>query len=138
MDPSAIAAIATSAVSLLAPYLKQMADGIVAGAGKRIGEDGWRTATSLYESIRQKLAGDARESTVLKALERTPNDSDTQAAVRFELKRVMAEDLNFAKQLAVLLKEADEAGADTIFQTTIHGNVEKLVQMGNVYGPVRI
>jgi len=35
-----------------------------------------------------------------------------------------------------LLKEASEAGADTVFQTTIMDNVQKLVQMSNVYGDV--
>jgi len=50
----------------------------------------------------------------------------------------METDSDFAKELANLLRETSEAGADTIFHTTINGNVQKLVQMGNVYGDVRI
>jgi len=71
-------------------------------------------------------------------LEKSPDDGDTQATVRFQLKDTMATDESFTLELANILKEASEAGVDTIFHTTILGDVQNLVQMGNVYGNVKI
>lgn len=142
MDATAIATIASATVSLLAPYLKSLGEQLAKKAGEEIGakagETAWGKAKQLYETLKAKFASKPDTAKVISALEESPNDEDTQAAVRFHLKEMMASDESFAKELANLLKEASEAGADTIFQTTIMGNVQKLVQMGNVYGDVKI
>lgn len=142
MDASAMATIATTAVSLLIPYLKSLREEMAKKAGEEVGakagETAWIKAKQLYETVKAKFTSKPDASKVINALEKKPDDEDTQAAVRFHLKDLMASDESFARELATLLKEAAEAGADTVFQTTIFGNVQKLVQMGNVYGDVKI
>lgn len=142
MDSSTIATIASTAVVLLVPYLKSVSEGFAKKAGEQLGEKSgelaWAKAKQLHQFIRTKFADDSGSEKALSALEETPDDSDTQAAVRFQLKDQMSADNEFAKQIAALLKEADKAGADTVFNTNIHGNVEKLVQMRDVYGDVNI
>lgn len=142
MDAIAIATIASATVSLLAPFLKSLGEELTKKTGEEIGakagEAAWGKAKQLYEIIKAKFFPKPDTAKVINALEKSPNDEDTQAAVRFHLKEMMTSDESFAKELASLLKEASDAGADTIFQTTIMGNVQKLVQMGNVYGDVNI
>jgi hypothetical protein len=52
----------------------------------------------------------------------------------------MVLDRSFTEELAILLREASEAGAETVFQTTIFGDVQiqKLTQIHNVNGDVII
>jgi len=142
MDASSIAMIASAAVSLLVPYLKSLGEGIAKKAGeeigKKTGETAWRKTQHLYETIKTKFMTKSDTSKIINALAKSPEDTDTQSATRFHLKEVMTSDEYFAKELATILKEASDAGADTIFHTTIYGNVQKLVQMGNVFGDVKI
>jgi hypothetical protein len=142
MDASAIATIATAAVSLLVSYLKGLGDELAKKAGgeigRKTGETVWEKAGHLYDAVKAKFAAKPDTARVINALEESPDDTDTQAAIRFHLKEMMASDEDFAKELADVIAEASEAGADTVFQTTIFGNVQKLVQMGNVHGDVKI
>ncbi len=142
MDTSAIATIASATVSLLVPYLKSLGEEFVKKVGGEMGtksgDTAWNKARQLCETVKAKFTPKPEAAKIIKALESSPDDADTQAAVRFQLKEMMTQDENFAKELANVIKEASEAGADAVFQTTIFGNVQKLVQTGNVYGDVKI
>jgi hypothetical protein len=142
MDANIIATIASATVSLLIPYLKNFGEGLAKKAGEEIGSKSGETAISkaklLYETIKAKFSAKPDMAKTINAFEKSPDDGDTQATVRFQLKDTMATDESFALELANILKEASEAGADTIFHTTILGDVQNLVQMGNVYGDVKI
>lgn len=142
MDASAIATIATATVSLLAPYLKSLEEGLTRKVGEEVGakagETAWGKAKQLYETVKAKFTSRPDATNVITALEKKPDDEDIQAALRFHFKEVMGSDEIFARELANLLKAAADAGAGTVFQTTIFGNIQKLAQMGNVYGDVRI
>ena len=142
MDEHAISIIAETTVSLLVPYLKSLSEEFVKKAGEQIGgtlgETAWTKAKQLYEVVKGKFSSKPESNKVITALEEAPHDEDTEGAVRFHLKNMMASDENFAKELALILREASKVRVDTVFQTKIIGNVEKLVQMGNVYGNVEI
>lgn len=142
MDTTVITTIASATVSLLAPYLKSVGEEFAKKAGEEIGsktgESAWSKAKHLYERVKAKFSSKPETAKVMNALEKAPDDADTQAAIRFHLKDIMTADESFAKELANILRQASDAGADTIFHTTIFGDVQKLVQMGNVYGDVKI
>lgn len=132
MEPVAIATLTSSVVSLLVSYLKKSGEAFVSEGGKAA----WAATSRLYERVRKVVGGEAGGP--LLSLEATPEDADAQAALRFTLKKLVADDQELGAQLTALLKESDEAGADTIFQTNIHGPVEKLTQIGVVHGSVNI
>ncbi|OGW14372.1 MAG: hypothetical protein A3G93_14945 [Nitrospinae bacterium RIFCSPLOWO2_12_FULL_45_22] len=134
MDPTSLATIATSAVALLSPYLEKAGEEFAKSAGSAA----WNKAEKLYQAIKAKFAVKFAAREALDNLAKIPEDPDTQAAVCAELKKVMAVDEKFAKQLAGILKEAAEAGVDRVFNTTIYGDVAKLIQIGDVYGDVTI
>ena len=142
MDPGAIATIASSAVSLLAPYLRKAAEELPKktseGLSKVPTTAAWNKVKELYNAIKTRFAGKEAAIEALDDLEKTPDDPDTQADVRAQLRKLMQADDAFAKQLAILLKDAADVGVDTIFKTNIYGNVQKLTVMRDVHGDVTI
>lgn len=142
MDAITIATIASATVSLLVPYLKSFGEGLAKKAGEEIGSKSGETALSkakyLYETVKAKFSAKPDTAKAINALEKSPDDGDTQAVVRFQLKDIMATDESFANELASILKEASEAGVDIVFNTTISGDVQNLVQIGKVIGNLKI
>jgi hypothetical protein len=138
MDEHAITIIADTAISLLVTYLKQIGEHFVKQGIQGVSEAAWDQAKQLYEAIKNKLSSQPESGKAITTLEQAPDDEKIKDAVRLYLKEIMASDENFAKEIALILREASKVSKDTIFQTKITGNVEKLVQMGNVYGNVEI
>jgi len=136
MDPNTISVLAGAAVSLLVPYCTKLAEEMTSGVGGKMADAAWDKAKELYSLVRQRFTSSPEALKVFDALEKTPQDTDTQAAVRFHLKSEISNDETLGQKLATLLKEADQAGVDAVFNTTIHGNIEKFTQVGVVYGDV--
>jgi hypothetical protein len=130
MDTEALVTIAASAVALLSPYLKKAGEEMA----KVTGDIVMQKASDLWETVKNKFHKDPITQKLIVDLTRTPDDSDTKSAFRYQLKNAMESDEDFAKRLAAILKEAAEEGADTVFHTSISGSIHQLIQMGNVYG----
>lgn len=142
MDAIAISGIASAVVSLLVPFLKNLTEGMSKKAGEEIGSKAsnlaWEKTRKLHELIKAKFSSTPEASKAITALEQTPEDGDTQAVVRFQLKDMLTSDNGFAKELSILLKEASDAGANTVFQTTITGNVQNVIQAHDIHGGIKI
>ena len=142
MDPTTIGAISSSAVSLLSPYLKKLADKVFEKGGEDIGkaagEVALKKAKALYNTIRNKFEGECNAEQTLAKLAKTPTNRKQQSEIKRLLTEAISSDEKFAGQLANLLKEAAEAGVDNVFNTNIHGDVQKFVQIGIVRGNVHI
>jgi hypothetical protein len=142
MDSLAIATIASTTISLIAPYLKTIGEVIVDKAsgeiGSKVGSAAWGKVKNIYDMVKLKFKASPDTEKAINALEAKPDDDEIQAVVRFHLKEILKVDNEFAKELANLLRESSVACADTIFNTTVMGNVQKLIQMGYVYGDVNI
>jgi hypothetical protein len=134
MDAPEIATIASTIVALLGPYLKKAGEKI----GEKAGEAAWNATKKLYDAVKARFSAKPEAEKVIKALEQSPEDKDVQAAVRFYLKEMLTTDESLKRELALLLEEALEAGAQTIFRTTISGNVQGFVQAQNIYGSVSV
>jgi hypothetical protein len=132
MDPASITVVASAVVSLLSAFLKKFASDAAAGAAKEAGADSWAKAKNIYDSVKNWFSGGDASS--LESLEQSPDDSDAKAAVQADLQKLMLGDEVIAKQLAALIKEADDAGVDTVFNTNIHGDVEKFYEIGVIHG----
>ena len=122
--------LAGAAVALVVPFLaeggKELAKKVGGEAGERI--------VQLYDEIKAKLTGGGAEA--LTDLEKQPEDADSQAALRVQLKKALEADPAFRAELATLVAEIKAKGGDQIIQTaTISGdrNVTKQVAgSGNV------
>jgi hypothetical protein len=123
MDPQTISTIATTVVGILSAYLAKAGE----AAAKKFGED-------IYQVLKARLGKKPAAQEALADLEKAHDDTDLQAALRVQLKKLLAEDEAFAVQLQHMLQEVGgtEAGATIIKQ--IAGDNAKL--FGLVFGNI--
>jgi len=128
MDPITIA---TAAVAALTPYLAKAGEKIATDAGEAV----FKKAGELYDFLKQRLAGKTSAATALEDLRQTPQDPDNAAALRKELKKLLAEDTDLLRALATQLEPA--AQGNTVFSNQIAGDVGSITQIGHA-GDVHI
>ena len=113
--------LATTAVSLLVPYLAEAGKSVA----NKVGEDAWnllnRKIETLYELIKNKFHIDDYASETLERLEEKPEDEDRQKAMEIVLKEVLKEDKLFKKMLSKLVIEMKQEGSDNVIQADISG-----------------
>jgi len=123
MDPQTISVIATTAVGVLSPYLAKAGE----VAATKVGED-------IYQALKARFGEKPAAQEALADLEKAPDDGDFQAALRVQLKKLLAEDETFAAQLQQSLQEAGETEAGATIIKQIAG--DKAKQFGQVFGNV--
>jgi hypothetical protein len=123
MDPVTVSVIATTTVGVLSSFLAKAME----AAASKVGGD-------LYQILKDRLSKKPAAQEALADLEKVPEDTDRQAALRVQLKKLMTEDESLARQLEQLLKNAagTEAGATVIKQ--VAGDNAK--QFGQVFGNI--
>jgi hypothetical protein len=125
MDAQTINAIAATAVGFLSPYLAKAGE-VVA---RKLGED-------LYNILKARFGARPAAQEALADLEAAPTDSDRQASVRSQLRKLLDEDEAFALELQNLLGDAARTEDKAVEITQTAGN--DATQFGQVYGPVTI
>lgn len=142
MDASIIPTVASTIVTLLVSYLKNFGENMVKKAGEdlsnKAGELAQVKVKQIYKKIKRKFSSEPIENGVVESLEKSPDSAEIQAKFREHLEAKMASDSVFAMDLIKLLVEADKTGVDSVFSTTVHGNVEKIIQMNDIHGNVSI
>ena len=139
-----ITLLAASAWTVLQPYLPILATKAVEELGTQVPA----VVGTVWESIKKKFVTRTSAKEALEDLKQSPEDSDTQATFRQQLKKLMADDQSFATELSQLLEAAGDTyaasltGDGAIAQGTgakavgaggvmIGGNVDGNVVMGN-------
>ena len=134
MDLAIITTIASSVVSLLSPYLVKAGEGFAQSTGKAA----WEKTKELFQAIKNKFGNKDDSKRTLIDLEKNPNNTDFQLAVKQQLEKIMLADEDFAEKIFQLLKQASDSGVDQIFNTKVYGNVKNITNMRDVNGPVTI
>lgn len=119
VDPS-IAALASTAVATLIPYLKVGGE----GAAKKLGEESAKSAAKLMTWLRERFSDSDTEA--LTDLEKAPEDSDNQAYVRKRLQKLLLAEPAFARELEGILPTAIQASSMT---QNISGDGNKAAQI---------
>jgi hypothetical protein len=142
MDANSIAFLASSAVHVLAPYLRDAGHEALKSAAGEAGKKAFASAVAeaktLYEVVARKLGGGGAPGEALAHLEAAPNDTSTQRGLENELTSAMNGDATFAHTLAEQLVRIANSNADASFVNNISGDVGKLVQIGTVIGNVNL
>jgi hypothetical protein len=134
MDPITIAALTGFATSALINFVRNAGEEF---AGKA-GEAAWNALGKIASLTRAKFLKSSPEGTAaLESLTAAPTASGKVAELAVRVRAAIESDPEFAAELAKLVRVAQEAGADSIFNTTIHGNVGKLVQIGEIHGDLK-
>jgi hypothetical protein len=138
MDESLVSPVAGAVVGFLMAYFRKAAESGAAELGKQAGSAVWQKAKGLFDIVRAKLGHSQNAQAKLDALAGSPDDPAKAEAVRIEIQRLLETDPSLLKIFREQLHQLDEAGADGIFQTNIHGAVKNFTQIGTMYGILEI
>ena len=119
-EPVTAAALASAAVSIVAPYLAELAK---SGAGK-LGEVGAAGVGKLWGRLTARLTGSGAEAA--EDARKNPDDPDAQGALRLQLRKALEADPEFRAEIAALVAESG-GGGSTATQTATQigdGNVQ--------------
>jgi len=133
MDSASIALIANATIAFIIPYLKLLGDEMAKEIGKTAGATTWSKAKQVFDILKTKFSSKPSASEALEDLAKQPEDRDSAAAVRAQLKKIMSSDDEFSKELAGMVREVVEA--DRYFSPELHnkiyGDNQTIVQTGN-------
>jgi len=103
-----IGLLATTAVSLLVPYLAKLGKTLAADIGEEVSGHVRDKVKVLYETIKNKLTGNDCASQTLERLEEKPEDKGRQDMMASVLKESLPNDPQFQKVLDQLLSEIEQ------------------------------
>ncbi|WP_239342425.1 hypothetical protein [Frankia sp. CiP3] len=115
-----------------------LAKSALESAGGQVGESVWRVLTRLGDIVqRQCQEGSDDEETLSRALA-APEDPAAVERLAHLVQEIMESDPEFRNLVAELAEVP--LSAHPVFKTTVlsGGSVEKLVNVGNVYGDVQL
>jgi len=116
MDITALAHDITITMVPLLPYLLKAGESAAEETGKKIAGGAWEAAKKVWSLMRPRIE---RTTTALAAAIEAagmPDDKDAQAALRFQLKKLLAEDDTFAQEVSKSWEEGKAAGLHLIIK----------------------
>ncbi|NEP69028.1 hypothetical protein [Moorena sp. SIO3A5] len=109
------------------PFLLKAGNKVVEGALQTLGEDVWRKATAVWGKLQPKLEVKPLAKGAVEELANSPDDPDALDVLQKQLKKLLEQEPELAKDLAELLKKKPEgitkksgninAGRDAIFSS---------------------
>jgi hypothetical protein len=143
LDAAALAKMVTSLLAPAIPYLLKGGEQAWGEASKKIGTDIWEGAkatwTKLASHSKSKPEVENKMPEIVKAareVANNPSDEDAQAALRFQIKKLLIHDPELGLEIEKALNEAKHSSA----QTAIHiGGVDisggaNVTNSGNIAG----
>lgn len=112
-----VAILAKEITAFLAPFLPdliKMGEKAAEEAGRKLGGDAWESAKALWRKLRPKVEAKPAAQEAVKDLAAAPKDEDAQAALRLQLKKILAEDETLASDVARIWKKAKAGGVMAI------------------------
>lgn len=115
MEPVTTTAVATAAWIILRPYLERLAG----KAADKVGEAVPSKVVSLWKAVRAKMGSKpAADEAVNDAVDR-PQDEDSQATARVQLRKLLDEDPHFLK---VIQEHIDSADSQSTYNAQLTGS----------------
>ena len=82
-----------------APFLLGLGGKAAEGAAKKLGEGVWTRAQTLWSRLRPKVEATPSALEALRDVASAPGDEDSQAALRVQIKKLLAEDPTLAEDV---------------------------------------
>ncbi len=118
LDTVALAKIVTSLLAPAIPYLIKGGEQAWGEASKKIGADTWGLAKTIWMKFispsQSQPGGESKNTEVVKAateVANNPSDEDAQAALRFQIKKILTDDPELGVEIEKALNEAKAASA---------------------------
>ncbi|MBK9234102.1 MAG: hypothetical protein IPO15_25500 [Anaerolineae bacterium] len=128
MDIATLAKDVALFLSPFLPYLLKAGEKAAEEAGKKLGGDAWERAKGLWSRLRPKVeAKPAAQEAVADAVTE-PENEDAQATLRQQLRKLLAEDDDLAREIGQQWAAAQAAGV------TIIASGDRAVAAQNITG----
>ncbi len=121
-------------VSLLAPCLpglmglgKAVGKKAVETAGEKIGEQSAAQAGKIWQRLWPRVKAKAAAKEAAEDVAKDPNDADSVAALRKQLKKILEGDEALATEVAALLKAAEANVQGTWIQQSVTGDGNQVI-----------
>ncbi len=112
MDPQTLAQQIVPFLTPFLPYLLKVGEKAAEEAGKKLGGDAWERAKTLWGKLRPGVEAKPAAKEAAQDAAAAPDDADARAALRHQLKKLLAEDPTLAADLTRLWEEAQAAGVN--------------------------
>ncbi len=132
MEPTALA---TAAIGILSPYLVKAGEEVAKSAAQAA----WKKAAEIHKSIKSRIEQEEDDylSRTLQRFEESPEKR--KGAMQEALEEILAKDTGFAASLLALLKDAEQAGAGTVFNVSVFGGeVGEVINIDRLEGGLTI
>ena len=110
MDIGALASSLTTALVPLLPYLLKAGEKAAEETGKTVASESLEWAKSLWTKLKPKVDAKPAAFEAAQDAAQTPEDEDAQAALRVQLKKLLAEDQSLAEEVSRWLEQGKAAG----------------------------
>ena len=114
MDPATIASGVVTYLIPALPYLYKLGGEAAKEVTKKISGEAFDYAQSLWAKLRPKAEATPALQEAVADVAATPEDEDAQAALRYQLKKLLANDTELAHELEGILQNARSAGVTVI------------------------
>ncbi len=132
-DPAQLAPLLAPIIPYLLKGGIELAKSAAGELGKKLSADAWDGLKALADRIQRKAERKPALGEALRDAQSAPADADTQAALRLQLKKLLAEDPALLAEAARLL-----ASAPTASQTVIASGSRSVAIGGNASGNIII
>ena len=112
-----IQALAQQLVGFLAPflpYLLKAGEEAAGEAGKKFGAEAWEQAKALWAKLRPRVEARPAAQEAAQDVAANPQNEGAQAALRWQLEKLLSADQALAAELARLWEEAKAAGVTVV------------------------
>jgi hypothetical protein len=99
------------------PYLVKIGEGAATETGKKLLGGAWDTTKALWDKLWTKVEAKPAALEAAQDLAANPNDADSQATLRNQLKKLLSEDQSFATEIEQLFNKAKEVGGSQVSAT---------------------
>ena len=118
MDTTAIATAVTGCLAPALPYLIKAGEKGAETLGEKLGSGVWEKAKALWQMLSPVAETHPSVATAAREMAEMPDDADAQAALRFQLKKLLTADEQLAAALMQLLESAEPP---TSYRAEVHG-----------------
>ncbi len=98
MDVSVLAKDVAAFLTPFLPYLLKAGEKAAEKAGEKMGAGAWERARTLWGTLRPKVEARPAAQEAVQDVAQSPADPDAQAALRLQLKKILAEDPTLAAE----------------------------------------
>jgi len=106
MDVAALAKDVAAFLTPFLPYLLKAGERAAEEAAKKLGSSAWEKAKALWGKLWPTIKAKPAAQEAVQDVATSPQDEDAQAALRLQLKKILAKDNALAAEVARLWEEA--------------------------------